>query len=185
LFYSKHEDALENKLVRRCRLLAVVAPGVAALLLLRAFWLWIEFEQLLLPYYQAQGIRVTMENLAAWQHFAAAVVATTPLLLVCSGLIRAGRVFRLVARGERIAVGVVRHLAAIASLVLYAALAKIPADALVSVLLTFNNPVGERSLRLGFSSAELVGIVAAGLLWALAWTLREAVALRRENDAFI
>jgi hypothetical protein len=102
------------------------------------------------------------------------------------GLYRAGKVFRLVADGERI----VRWAwfgtwLAIASLVLYAALAKIPADALVSVLLTFNNPVGQRSLRVAFSSAELVGIVAAGLLWTLAWTLRDALALRRENDAFI
>jgi cytosine/uracil/thiamine/allantoin permease len=177
---------MRDKFASRCHALAALAPGISVLVFLRAVWLWVEFEQQLLPYYQAQGVRVMMENLAAWQHAAAAVVAyDAACMLVCSGLVRAGRVFRLVARGERIAVGVVRHLAAIASLVLYAALAKIPADALVSVLLTFNNPVGERSLRLGFSSAELVGIVAAGLLWALAWTLRDAVALRRENDAFI
>jgi hypothetical protein len=176
---------LEKKLVTRCRVLAVVAPATAMLLLCRALWLWVEFEQQLLPYYRAQGIRVMIEHLTAWQHAAAAIVATTPLLFVCMGLYRAGKVFRLVADGERIVVGVVRHLAGIASLILYAALAKIPADALTSILLTVNNPVGDRSLRLGFSSAELVGIVAAGLLWALAWTLREAVALRRENDAFI
>jgi hypothetical protein len=176
---------LENKLVKRCRILAVLAPGIALLLLCRAIWLWVNFEQQLLPYYQAQGIQVMMADLAAWQHVAGAIVAMAPLLLVCIALFHAGKVFRLVARGQRIVVSVVRPLAGIASLVLYAALAKIPADALVSVLLTFNNPVGERSLRLGFSSAELVGIVAAGLLWALAWTLREAVALRRENDAFI
>jgi hypothetical protein len=176
---------MRDKFASRCHALAALAPGIAVLVFLRAVWLWFEFEQQLLPYYQAQGIRVTMENLAPWQHAAAAVIAIAPLALVCIGLFRAGKVFRLVARGERIALGVIRHLAAIASLVLYAALAKIPADALVSVLLTFNNPVGQRSLRVAFSSAELVGIVAAGLLWTLAWTLRDALALRRENDAFI
>jgi hypothetical protein len=176
---------MRDKFASRCHALAALAPGIAVLVFLRAVWLWVEFEQQLLPYYRAQGIRVMIEHLTAWQHAAAAIVATTPLLFVCMGLYRAGKVFRLVADGERIVVGVVRHLAGIASLILYAALAKIPADALTSILLTVNNPVGDRSLRLGFSSAELVGIVAAGLLWALAWTLREAVALRRENDAFI
>jgi hypothetical protein len=149
---------LEKKLVKRCRVLAVVAPATAMLLLCRAVWLWIEFEQQLLPYYRAQGIRVMIEHLTAWQHAAAAIVATTPLLFVCMGLYRAGKVFRLVADGERIVVGVVRHLAGIASLILYAALAKIPADALTSILLTVNNPVGNRSLRLVFLQRSLLAL---------------------------
>jgi hypothetical protein len=176
---------LEANLAARCRVLATLAPLVAALLIARAAWLWVTFDPQLLPYYLAQGIRVSMDSLATWRLPAAAIVANAPLLLVCLALLRSGRIFRMVARGERIAAGVIRHLAGAASLIFWAAIGKIPADALVSVLLTINNPVGERSLRLGFSSAELVGIVAAGLLWALASTLREALAIRRENDAFV
>lgn len=176
---------MEAKLAARCRILATLAPLVAALLTARAAWLWMSFDPQLLPYYLAQGIRVSMEFVSAWQLAAAAVIANIPLLLVCLALLRSGRIFRMVARGERIATGVIRHLAGAASLIFWAAMMKIPADAVVSVLLTINNPVGERSLRLGFSSAELVGIIAAGLLWVLTSTLREALAIRRENDAFV
>jgi hypothetical protein len=143
------------------------------------------FEQQLLPYYQGQGIRVTMSAMAPWQQISAGIVATIPLALVCVALLRAGHVFRLAARGQRIADGVIRHLTGISSLIFYAALIKIPLDAVTSLLLTINNQAGDRSIRLGFSSAELVGLIAAGLFWALAWTLREALAIRQENEGFI
>lgn len=176
---------MEEKFSTRCRLLAVFSPVIAALLLVRAAWVWGNFEQQLLPYYQGQGVRVTMAAMAPWQQLSAGIVATIPLALVCLALLRAGRVFRLVARGERIADGVIRNLTGISSLIFYAALIKIPLDAATSLLLTINNQAGDRSIRLGFSSAELVGLIAAGLFWALAWTLREALAIRQENEAFI
>lgn len=176
---------MENRLVRRCRLLAALAPCIGLLLLVRALWLWLNFEQQLLPTYLAQGIRVSIERIESWQWISTALAANLPLLLVCLALLQAGRLFRLIGSGERLTDRVVAHLSRSAPLIFAAALTKIPLDALVSLLLTINNDVGNRSLRLGFSSAELVGIIAAGLLWALAATLREAVAIRQENDAFV
>jgi hypothetical protein len=176
---------MDSRLCRRCHLLAIASPLVAALLLSRAVWLWVNFESLLLPAYQAQGIRVAMEKLSGGQWVSAAVVANLPLLLVCMALLRAGSIFRLISKGERVTHTVVGHLSRTAAFIFGAALVKIPLDAVVSLLLTANNEIGNRSLRLAFSSAELVGLIAAGLLWALAWTLREAVAIRQENDAFV
>ncbi|MEE4108897.1 MAG: DUF2975 domain-containing protein [Halieaceae bacterium] len=166
-------------------MLAVLAPVIAALLLARAAWLWVNFDSQLLPYYLAQGIRVTPEKIESWQWVSAALTANVALLLLCLALLRAGRIFRLVSQGERIAASVVAHLSRTAALIFAAALVKIPLDALTSLLLTINNEAGSRSLRLAFSSSELVGIIAAGLLWALASTLREAVSIRQENDAFV
>jgi hypothetical protein len=176
---------LEPRLASRCGVLAVTALLIAGLLLLRAVWMWSNFDSVVLPHYLTQGPRVSPGTQHAWQVPVAGVVSGIPLLLVCAALLRASRIFRLVSRGERIATGVIDHLSGIASLVFWAAVTRIPAEAVVSVLLTLNNPVGERSLRLGFEGAELVGIVAAGLLWTLTATLREALALRRENDGFI
>jgi hypothetical protein len=176
---------MESRLARRCRLLAILAPIIAALLLARGAWLWVNFDSQLLPYYLAQGIRVTLDRIESWQWSSAALVANVPLLLLCLALLLAGRIFRLVSQGERITESVVVHLNRTAALIFAAALVKIPLDALASLLLTINNEPGSRSLRLAFSSAELVGIIAAGLLWALAWTLREAVSIRQENDAFV
>jgi hypothetical protein len=176
---------MENPLARRCRLLTVLAPAVAALLLLRALWLWLNFDSQLLPAYVAQGIRINPARIDGWQWVGGAIAANLPLVLVCLALLQAGRIFRLVGRGERITEDVVACLSRTAALIFAAALTKVPLDAAVSLLLTINNEVGNRSLRLGFTSSELVGVIAAGLLWALASTLREAVAIRRENDAFI
>lgn len=176
---------MDPRLIRRCRLLRALAPFVAALLLVRALWLWLNFDSQLLPAYLAQGVRIDTARIEPWQWVAGAVAANLPLLLVCLALLQAGRIFKLVGQGERVTEETVSCLSRTAALVFAAALAKIPLDALASLLLTINNEVGNRSLRLGFTSSELVGVIAAGLLWALASTLREAVAIRRENDAFI
>jgi hypothetical protein len=162
-----------------------MARVIAAVLLLRALWLWLNFDTQLMPSYLAQGIRINPDRIASWQWLGGALAANLPLFLVCLALLLSGRIFSAISRGEGITESLIGQLSRTAALIFAAALLKVPLDALASLLLTINNEVGNRSLRLGFSSAELVGIITAGLLWVLAATLREALAIRRENDAFI
>ena len=176
---------MEARLKSRCAFLAWAAPVIALILFARGLWIWVEYESEVLPVLLAQGVRIAPEKIEVWQWMTAGLAGSVPLLLVCAALVYAGRVFKVISTGERISSGVARYLSQIAGLVFGAAVIKVPVDALVSLLLTINNDVGNRSISIGFSSAELLGVIAAGLLWAMAWTLREAVAIRQENDAFV
>ena len=55
----------------------------------------------------------------------------------------------------------------------------------ISLLLTSDNPAGERSLTVAINSEMLGFALAAGLMIVIGWAMREAAAIRAENQAFV
>ena len=59
------------------------------------------------------------------------------------------------------------------------------AKTLTSILLTINNPPGQRHVMIGLSSTDMLGLLAAGALFALGLILLIAAELDRENRGFV
>lgn len=59
------------------------------------------------------------------------------------------------------------------------------AHTLSILLLTLNNPVGERVLTIGLSSDQLFPLLLAGVLFAIGHVLSVAAAIEAENRAFV
>ena len=65
------------------------------------------------------------------------------------------------------------------------AIPAIVAGAVISVVLTVNNPVGMRHLAIGIGSDQVLMVFFAGMVWLLAAVIGQGQALAEENDAFV
>ncbi|MEL6640269.1 MAG: DUF2975 domain-containing protein [Pseudomonadota bacterium] len=56
---------------------------------------------------------------------------------------------------------------------------------ITSLLLTWDNPQGQHSISIAFNSDMAGFALAAGLMIVIGWAMREAAAVRAENQAFV
>lgn len=69
-------------------------------------------------------------------------------------------------------------------MVIYAFLS-IPAETLMGVILTINNPVGERILRLSFNTYDLSLIFLSLVIFSVSWVLKESVLIAHDNAQIV
>lgn len=69
-------------------------------------------------------------------------------------------------------------------LVIYAFLS-VPAETIIGVILTFNNPVGERLLKLSFQTYDLSLIFLSLVIFTVSWVLKESVLIAEENAQIV
>lgn len=69
-------------------------------------------------------------------------------------------------------------------LVIYAFLS-IPAETLIGVILTINNPVGERLLKLSFNTYDLSLIFLSLVIFSVSWVLKESVLIAQDNAQIV
>lgn len=69
-------------------------------------------------------------------------------------------------------------------LVIYAFLS-IPAETLMGVILTINNPIGERLLKLSFNTYDLSLIFLSLVIFSVSWVLKESVIIAHDNAQIV
>lgn len=69
-------------------------------------------------------------------------------------------------------------------MVIYTLLA-IPTETLLGIIMTINNPVGERVMTMSFQTYDLTTIFLSFVLFAISWVVRESVEVARENAQFV
>ena len=69
--------------------------------------------------------------------------------------------------------------------VAWAALASMLAGSATSVLLTLNNPPGQRHLSVGIGSDLVFTLFFAGLVWLMAAVIAQGQTLAEENEGFV
>ena len=77
------------------------------------------------------------------------------------------------------------HVQRIGTGLLLLAVAHVVGDTAIIAALTWNNPVGQRSLSIGFGSTEILLFLAAGLMTLFGWIQSEAARLSAENEGFV
>lgn len=115
----------------------------------------------------------------------ACAVSMLPLLVLAWGLMEARRCLLAFAAGRFFSIEAVNGLWRFSLALLVSALLKPVAGAALSVILSWNNGPGARTLTLSFSSDTLLALVIAGTIAVISWVLSEAVAIAAENAQFV
>lgn len=121
----------------------------------------------------------------AWQRLVAGAVMGVPLALLLAGVWQARRCFAMFAQGQVFTLQATALLGRFAGWVAWAALAALLASSLTSVLLTLNNPPGQRHLSIGIGSDHVFTLFFAGLVWLMAAVIAQGQSLAEENEGFV
>jgi magnesium-transporting ATPase (P-type) len=165
-------------MVWACWGLLVVMP--AALVL---YWAGASPEQLMVNANLAAT--PVAEPLRFWQRVVAAAVSALPMGLASIGIWQARRCFAQFAQGQVFTTEATSLLRRFAGWVAAAALGAIVASAVVSVVLTLNNPPGMRQLAVGISSTHVFTLFFAATVWLMAAVIGQGQALAEENQNFV
>ena len=123
--------------------------------------------------------------LALWQRVAGGVVMGVPLTLLLVGVWQARRCFTLFASGQVFTRQTTELLRRFAGWVAWAALAALLSGSACSVLLTLNNPPGQRHLSISIGSDHVFTLFFAGLVWLMAAVMAQGQSLVEENEGFV
>jgi hypothetical protein len=114
-----------------------------------------------------------------------AVVSLLPLGLSIYGLVQVWLLFGEYAQGRIFTAMASKRLRRLAWTLIAAAGAQILARTLHGLVLTMNNPPGQKLLILNFSSNDYTFLIFGVLLLGIAWVMVEATRLAQENAEFV
>lgn len=149
-------------------------------------WYWTAFESNL-PLIQAKysGTLFSMEYISSWQIVAGAVVSLFGCCLLIMALWQLRSFFNLTSNGEYFSQRTTMHLSRFANILFLCAIFKPISVMLYSVILTWKNPPGSRSLILDFGSQDLLTILMACTFLIIMWIFKEGARISKENASFI
>ena len=113
------------------------------------------------------------------------VVALIPAMVAVVALGRLRRLFGLYGSGRIFDLDAVTCLRQFAWAVLAMAVLQPFVGALLSVIITLDNPPGQRALALSFGSGEVGTALLGGLMVVIAWVMREGCRLSEENEQIV
>jgi hypothetical protein len=164
-----------------CLILAIAIPALVA-----GFWALGSWEALALVRLLPPDILHDMRpDVALWQRIVGAAICLIPALILSYGLLRARLSLMSFARGNFFAADVVTGLRDYARATFWAALAGILSVPVLSVIISQANGPGHRELSLDLSGAQVVNLLAGGILWVLASAMARATLIARENEQFV
>lgn len=175
------EQGLSALCARGCGVLAVGLPlGVVAL------WTFGSWNLLALVRLVPHDILADLPlGIQPWQRIAGALICLIPTLLLSYGLLRARRCLLAFARGDFFAAEAVKGLRGYAAATFWAAIAGILSVPVLSVAVTLANPPGHKELSADLSGAQVLNLLAAGIVWVIASAMARAAKIARENEQFI
>jgi len=175
------EQGLSALCANGCAALALIIPLAVA-----AFWAFGSWELLALVRLLPPDILHDMAAQALpWQRVAGAAICLVPALLLSFGLLRARRSLAAFARGDFFGPEVVTGLRDYAAASVWAAVAGLLSVPVLSVVITQANAYGHKELSLDLSGAQVLNLLAAGILWVIASAMARAAGIARENAQFV
>lgn len=169
---------LSSLLSATCLLLIVLLP-------LSAAYFWINFEQssqLLGPRFDRV---LQIDTIEPWQIVSAAVFSLMTTLVLVIGLWNLRQLFKNFKRGDFFTEQSTGALFTLSKVLFLSAILKCLSSAVLSVLLTWNNGAGEKSLIVSFGSNELWLLFIAATFLAITWSFKEGQKLAQENAEFV
>jgi hypothetical protein len=112
-------------------------------------------------------------------------ISMIPLGTLIYGFLNARRCFVAFAAGEIFSSEQVKRLKAFSIAAAVSGLLKPLAGAALSVLLSFSNLAGRRTLALNIGSDTLIVLIFAGTVAVIAWVMAEAIDISDENKQFV
>ena len=93
--------------------------------------------------------------------------------------------FRLYRRGDILTDTCAHHILRIGQWLVTLAATSLLIKPLQTVIMTYDNPPGQRALAIGIDSSMLGFLLAGGLLVAIGWVMREAALVAQDNAGFV
>lgn len=112
-------------------------------------------------------------------------ISMIPLGTLIYGFLNARRCFAAFAAGQIFSSEQVKRLKAFSIAAAVSGLLKPLAGAALSVLLSFSNLAGRRTLALNIGSDTLIVLIFAGTVAVIAWVMAEAIDISNENKQFV
>lgn len=154
---------------------ATVAAFVAYLWLTPGAWLT----------YLAKDVPNAPSRLDAGVETLAGLIGTTPALIFVLAMWEARGLFRELRFGTLFGQTVTRHLLRLGWLALVAALGGVVVRLLVGLVLTWDNPEGQRQLILAIGTNEITAMIAGLLFLAFALVVNEARRLEDDSRSIV
>ena len=183
-FSSVAKLTVDGRTALMFRLLAVGATALAALLPLAVIGHWLTVA----PADVAQGLRmapVVLSDLNPLQRLGAAGLSLLSVLPLSWGLVRARACFAQFAQGRPFAAKGIAGLRDFAIGMGLSVIAKPVSTLLLSMLLSWSAPVGQRQLIVQVDSDMLIMALFAATIAALGWAMQKAAAIAEENSQFV
>lgn len=178
--------SLSLQRVRRIsRWMVVACWALLVTLPLIVVYYWATTTEAMLAAHANLPAQAIAAPLALWQRVAGAAVTALPLGLLLAGVWQARRCFSMFAQGQVFTLQATALLGRFAGWVAWAALASMLAGSATSVLLTLNNPPGQRHLSVGIGSDQVFTLFFAGLVWLMAAVIAQGQTLAEENEGFV
>lgn len=176
---------MDNKLkIRRVsRLLRWASDAYLILKPLLAIAIWLNFDTMAGSI--EASAQLQMEFVGPINLLLGFLVNCIPMGLMLYGVWHLRQLFGLYTTGIVFTVATARHLHTFATILLITVITSPLIDILQSFVLSMNHPEGERMLSVNLSSADLGNLFLAGVMFAIAWIMREGHRLAAENEAFV
>ena len=148
-------------------------------------YFWFNFQQtaqLLNPSLVSQ---LQMTTIRPWQVISAAAFSLSSTMIFVIGLNYLRQLFERFKSAEFFSQNTVFSLYMVAKLLLICAFIRCISSAVLSVLLTWNNPPNERALVISLGSNELWMMILAATFLTIAWSFKEGQRLAQENAEIV
>lgn len=137
------------------------------------------------PYAAMRELNINPKTMPGYVPYVGFLITLIPIGAVIFGLMRLRDLFRLYATGRIFAPESARCLKHFAVAVLLQAILQPITGAALSVLLTLNNPPGQRQLAISFGSNEFGALIIGGLILTIAWIMGESARIAEENAQIV
>jgi hypothetical protein len=150
--------------------------------------IWIFYEKLpydvtvtLLPH----TLNLNSININPTTKTLACLVSLLQVMVIWFALYQLVKLFRNYERGDIFSLANVGHYRKLGYTVFAWVFANKLVEALMSVVLTFQNPAGQRQLVISLGSTDLIGFAIGGLIILIAWIMNEGHKLNEEQALII
>ena len=174
-----------EKIQRLSRVLATVSVILIVVLPIAVGIYWAVNDTETLAAHANLPASAILGSLHTWQRIAGAVLAEVSLFLLLIGIYQVRQCFMQFTMGQIFTAEAVRCLKRFAGWAIASVIAEILLSAATSGILTLENPQYMRSFSISFSSAQMLMLFFAGMVWLMADVISQGQVLAEENDAFI
>lgn len=181
---SSNPVADDASLRRLSRLMALFCLFLVVLFPSAVGWNWFSAD----PVSRVADLNlpgVTASSAVAWQVGVSGAFAVLPAVIVAVALLAARRCFLAFSRGDYLTMPAVRALRSFGLWMTIAAVAGVVIPTLTGLVMTLNNPEGQRVLMIGIDEQVLIGLLFGGTLWVMAAVMTRAVTIAEDNAQIV
>ena len=173
------------RIQRISRIMRALSTFMAIFIPILILAVWLNFERVAPSWPEVSQLPLRFENLNGLILSIAFSVNMAHAGILLYGVVRLRRLFGLYSEGKIFTGENIRCLRSFAWAVLIYAVLTPVMGTLLSVILTFNNPVGERALAISISSNDIQLMFIGAVFLVIAWIMVEGRKLAEENAQIV